>query len=641
MTTEGSILEKEDGGNAGATVSTYPTVVEFPPTGTEGGLYVAEDTDTIYYWDGASYVAVGSGTGLGNSRAIWGYQDFDAGEIDDTSFNITANENGTSAPFSAADIINSSAAIFREDGQSYAYTGSIKLFSSKVQVNANSYVDPNATVTLSGIPHASWGTLRVWYQITATAYPESYTNPPLTVQSKVVTELGAVFEEEEKKDASGGYVGLTLFKINFKNVANTFTSFFTNSNTAARTYTFQDRDGIVADDADITAAEARSNHTGTQTASTISDFSSAAKTAAVADAINNGTTDVAPSQNAVFDALALKEDASAKGAANGYAPLGSDSKISSTYLPSYVDDVIEAANFAALPVTGETGKIYVTIDTGYQYRWSGSIYVEIKDSGETVSSAGALINSATDKATPVDADYIGIMDSAASNILKKLSWANIKATLKTYFDGLYAIVAEINVFAKSQRSDYTELTDASTISIDLSYQNLKVTLGGNRTLGVPTNVVDKYQTGTIDVMQDATGSRTLSFEWCYEFSYGFAPVLQTTKYRRDILAYKVNYYKTGTFTVTIASPGVFTKVAHGFKSGNISKLATTGALPTGLAANTKYWIHAIDADTFHLSTSLTNLEAGTYINTSGSQSGTHTITALSVTVSHLPNIFSS
>jgi len=53
------------------------------------------------------------------------------------------------------------------------------------------------------------------------------------------------------KDATGGYVGLTLFKINFKNVLNTFISFFTNSNTAARTYTFQDRNGTIADDTDL------------------------------------------------------------------------------------------------------------------------------------------------------------------------------------------------------------------------------------------------------------------------------------------------------------------------------------------------------------------------------------------------------
>lgn len=41
------------------------------------------------------------------------------------------------------------------------------------------------------------------------------------------------------------------------------------------------------------------------------------------------------------------------------------------------------------------------------------------------------------KATPVDADSVLLTDSAASNAHKKLTWANIKATLKTYFDTLY------------------------------------------------------------------------------------------------------------------------------------------------------------------------------------------------------------
>jgi hypothetical protein len=56
---------------------------------------------------------------------------------------------------------------------------------------------------------------------------------------------------------------------------------------------------------------------------------------------------------------------------------------------------------------------------------------------ETTTTTGALINGAASKTTPVDADHVGIMDSEASNILKKLSWANVKATLKTYFDTLY------------------------------------------------------------------------------------------------------------------------------------------------------------------------------------------------------------
>jgi hypothetical protein len=55
-----------------------------------------------------------------------------------------------------------------------------------------------------------------------------------------------LFLSSAEIDISGGIVGLTLFKINFKNVANTFTSFLTNTNTAARTYTFPDRSGTMA-----------------------------------------------------------------------------------------------------------------------------------------------------------------------------------------------------------------------------------------------------------------------------------------------------------------------------------------------------------------------------------------------------------
>lgn len=55
----------------------------------------------------------------------------------------------------------------------------------------------------------------------------------------------------------------------------------------------------------------------------------------------------------------------------------------------------------------------------------------------TATALAPAIFAATAKATPVDADTVGITDSAASNGLKKVTWANIKATLKTYFDTLY------------------------------------------------------------------------------------------------------------------------------------------------------------------------------------------------------------
>jgi hypothetical protein len=50
--------------------------------------------------------------------------------------------------------------------------------------------------------------------------------------------------------------------------------------------------------------------------------------------------------------------------------------------------------------------------------------------------ANKTVDQLTNKTTPVDADYIPLWDSVTS-ILQKLSWANLKATLKTYFDGFY------------------------------------------------------------------------------------------------------------------------------------------------------------------------------------------------------------
>lgn len=57
--------------------------------------------------------------------------------------------------------------------------------------------------------------------------------------------------DADQKDISGGVAGLTLLKIGFMNALGTFKSFFTNANTAARTYTFQDRDGTIADNTDL------------------------------------------------------------------------------------------------------------------------------------------------------------------------------------------------------------------------------------------------------------------------------------------------------------------------------------------------------------------------------------------------------
>jgi hypothetical protein len=71
--------------------------------------------------------------------------------------------------------------------------------------------------------------------------------------------------------------------------------------------------------------------------------------------------------------------ATQKGAANGVATLDGSGQVPSAQLPSYVDDVLEFASFAALPATGESGKIYITTDTtpAREWRWAGSAYAQI------------------------------------------------------------------------------------------------------------------------------------------------------------------------------------------------------------------------------------------------------------------------
>ena len=76
----------------------------------------------------------------------------------------------------------------------------------------------------------------------------------------------------------------------------------------------------------------------------------------------------------------------------------------------------------------------------------------------TTDEVAALIHAATSKATPVDADEVPLVDSAASYGAKKLTWANIRATLKTYFDTLYAAVGLAKFSATVGDGSSTTLT---------------------------------------------------------------------------------------------------------------------------------------------------------------------------------------
>jgi hypothetical protein len=81
-------------------------------------------------------------------------------------------------------------------------------------------------------------------------------------------------------------------------------------------------------------------------------------------------------------------------------------------------------------------------------------------------AADALINDAPEKFIPVDNDYVGWMDSAASFVRKRLKWSSIKSTLKSYFDTLYAPKHNA-IFTGSFKAE----TDSQIISFGDSLQN--------------------------------------------------------------------------------------------------------------------------------------------------------------------------
>ena len=103
----------------------------------------------------------------------------------------------------------------------------------------------------------------------------------------------------------------------------------------------------------------------------------------------------------------------------------------------------------------------------------------------------------------------------------------------------YAQTGATNTYTGAQIGSISTLTDGSTITPNFALNNsFTVTLGGNRTLANPTNLV-AGQSGVIIINQDGTGGRTLAYGSNYDFGGGTAPTLTTTANAQDMIAYFV------------------------------------------------------------------------------------------------------
>lgn len=127
------------------------------------------------------------------------------------------------------------------------------------------------------------------------------------------------------------------------------------------------------------------------------------------------------------------------------------------------------------------------------------------------------------------------IDASAASPLTNAD--DIMFTFSRTGDG--ASLGAVNTWTKAQIVTPVALVDGAAIAIDLAdSNNFYVTLGGNRTLSNPSNMV-AGQGGVIEVIQDGTGGRTLAFDTYYQFASGTAPTLSTAADAVDVLSYYV------------------------------------------------------------------------------------------------------
>lgn len=212
--------------------------------------------------------------------------------------------------------------------------------------------------------------------------------------------------------------------------------------------------------------------------------------------------------------------------------IGDGSKISSTYLPSYVDDVVEVANYAALLGTGETGKIYVTLDDNASYRWSGSAYVSLSNPLSYASQAEAEANTENTKVMPA----LRVFQNWLANVINYTVSA-LNTTSKT-------IVGAINeIYDKATFSYPVTVTYNTAFPFNKGLTMMYHTLDANDTLTVNTTGALDGGGGWIEFTNDGVHEPVLNAFHILSGSY------DKTKTYSSLVFARIN----GRYTVSITN----------------------------------------------------------------------------------------
>lgn len=340
-----------------------------------GQLYYSLSDNTVYVWNGTSWVdALNQGeiytfsTGLTESEGTVTLNSASTSAIGGV---ILASDDDVAAGTNTSKAITP-AQLATKVTKNDAITAATKC---KITYDAKGLVTAGADLEASDIPSL---TLAKISDVTASA-AEVNVLDGITATTAELNILDGVTADKDELNILDGAT-LTTTELNYVDGVT--------SNIQTQL------DGKVAKNADITA--------GTKCKITYD-----------AKGLVTAGADLAASD--IPDISATYVTVASKGVANGVAPLDANSKIDASYLPSYVDDVMDAyivsgstalsagwlsatADGAAL--TPETGKIYVVLTAGQYlnktYRWSGSTYVEISAApGQATESAAGIAAIAT------------------------------------------------------------------------------------------------------------------------------------------------------------------------------------------------------------------------------------------------------
>ena len=167
---------------------------------------------------------------------------------------------------------------------------------------------------------------------------------------------------------------------------------------------------------------------------------------------------------------------------------------------------------------------------------NAALTLAVAEGGALASGNAAL----ADAATALASGNAGISLAIASGNVAQASGNAALADVGGKYDKTGGpISGTVRVQAQSYSDVRDEGLENGTITLDFgSANNFKMTLTGTSTLGAPTNA-SGGQSGSIFILQDGTGSRTLAYNAVFAFAGGTAPTLTTAASGQDALLYYV------------------------------------------------------------------------------------------------------